>query len=108
MPSLRYLVEVQGADVNARDHNGYSPVHHAAARGDTEMIRYLVEHGADVTLVVDGATKNSSNAPEEGFLMLTYDTDAGVVNGCGWFDAEESAGGEVSTVTDLSFALTLQ
>jgi ankyrin repeat protein len=51
MPSLRYLVEVQGADVNARDHNGYSPVHHAAARGDTEMIRYLGEHGADVTLV---------------------------------------------------------
>ena len=51
MPALRYLVEVQGADVNARDHNGYSPVHHAAARGDTEMIRYLVEQGADVTLV---------------------------------------------------------
>jgi ankyrin repeat protein len=51
MPALRYLVEVQGADVNARDHNGYSPVHHAAARGDTEMIRYLVERGADVTLV---------------------------------------------------------
>ncbi len=35
----------------ARDHNGYSPLHHAAARGDVEMIRYLVEHGADVTLV---------------------------------------------------------
>ena len=51
MPALRYLVEVQGADVNARDHNGYSPVHHAAARGDTEMLRYLVERGADVTLV---------------------------------------------------------
>ena len=49
MPALRYLVEVHGADVNARDHNGYSPVHHAAARGDVDMIRYLVEHGADVT-----------------------------------------------------------
>ncbi len=51
MPALRYLVEVRGADVNARDHNGYSPLHHAAARGDVEMIRYLVEHGADVTYV---------------------------------------------------------
>jgi len=51
MPALRYLVEVQGADVNARDHNGYPPVHLAAARGATEMIRYLVERGADVTLV---------------------------------------------------------
>ena len=51
MPAMRYLVEVHGADVNARDHNGYSPLHDAAARGDVEMIRYLVEHGADVTVV---------------------------------------------------------
>ncbi len=51
LPAVKYLVEVHGADVNARDHNGYSPVHHAAARGDNELIRYLVEKGADVTLV---------------------------------------------------------
>ena len=40
-----------GADVNARNHNGGTPVHHAAARGDNEMILYLVEQGADVTAV---------------------------------------------------------
>ena len=51
LPAVKYLVEVHGADVNARDHNGYSPVHHAAARGDNELIRYLVEKGADVTLL---------------------------------------------------------
>ena len=51
MPSIRYLVEELGADVNARDVNGFSPVHHAAARGDNELILYLVEKGADVTLV---------------------------------------------------------
>ena len=34
IPAGRYLVEELGADVNARDHDGYSPVHHAAARGD--------------------------------------------------------------------------
>ncbi len=51
MPAMRYLVEELGADVNARDLNGYTPLHHAAARGDNEMIRYLVEHGADVTVV---------------------------------------------------------
>ncbi len=51
LPSLRYLVEELGADVNARDHNGYSPVHHAAARGDNALIEYLVSKGADVTLV---------------------------------------------------------
>ena len=45
------MVEELGADPNARDHGGYTPVHHAAGRGDNEMILYLVEQGADVTAV---------------------------------------------------------
>jgi ankyrin repeat protein len=51
IPSVQYLVEEHGADVNDRDHNGYSPVHHAAARGDNQLILYLVSLGADVTVV---------------------------------------------------------
>ena len=51
LPAVTFLVEALGADVNARDHNGYNPVHHAAARGDNELILYLVERGADVTAV---------------------------------------------------------
>jgi ankyrin repeat protein len=51
MPAVRFLVEEMGADVNARDANGYTALHHAASRGDVEMILYLVEHGADVTVV---------------------------------------------------------
>jgi len=47
LPAVRYLVEVHGADVNARDLNGYTPLHHAAARGDNELILYLVSKGAD-------------------------------------------------------------
>jgi ankyrin repeat protein len=49
MVAVRYLVEELGADVNALDYDGNSAVHHAASRGDTEMIRYLVSKGADVT-----------------------------------------------------------
>jgi ankyrin repeat protein len=51
MPTIRYLVEEVGADVNTRDHQGYTPLHNAASRGDNEMIRYLVEQGADVSVV---------------------------------------------------------
>jgi len=51
LPSVRYLVEEHGADVNARDVNGYTPLHHAAARGDDELILYLVSKGADVTAI---------------------------------------------------------
>jgi hypothetical protein len=51
LPAVKYLVEELGADVNARDLNGYTPLHHAAARGDNELILYLVSKGADVTVV---------------------------------------------------------
>ncbi|MDB4876646.1 MAG: hypothetical protein JWM41_3092 [Gemmatimonadetes bacterium] len=51
MPAMRYLVEELHADVNARDLTGYTPLHHAAARGDNEMILYLVSKGADVRAV---------------------------------------------------------
>ncbi len=51
MVAVRYLVEEIGADVNARDHDGYNALHHAAARGDTEMIQYLYDKGCDVTAV---------------------------------------------------------
>jgi ankyrin repeat protein len=51
LPAVKYLVEELGADVNVRDHNGYNAVHHAASRGDNELIQYLVSKGADVTAV---------------------------------------------------------
>jgi uncharacterized protein len=51
MPAVRFLVEELGIDVNLRDYNGHTALHHAASRGDDEMVLYLVEHGADVTVV---------------------------------------------------------
>ena len=51
MPAVKYLVEELGADVNALDYEGNTVVHHAASRGDTDMIKYLVAKGADVTRV---------------------------------------------------------
>ena len=47
LPAVRYLVEECGADVTVRDHNGYTTIHHAASRGDTEMVQYLIDRGAD-------------------------------------------------------------
>ena len=51
LPAVKYLVEEIGADVNSRDSDGYTPMHHAAARGDNEMIHYLLSKGADPLVV---------------------------------------------------------
>jgi uncharacterized protein len=65
MKVIKYLVEELHADVNARDNDGYTPLHHAAARGDNEMIEYLVAHGADVTAVARSGqtTADMANGP---------------------------------------------
>ena len=44
-------MEELGTDVNSRDMNGYTPLHNGAARGDNDMIRYLIEKGADISAV---------------------------------------------------------
>jgi len=51
LAAVKYLVEELGADVNAADHEGKTALHHAASRGDNEMILYLVSKGANVKAV---------------------------------------------------------
>jgi ankyrin repeat protein len=51
LPAVKYLVEELHVDVNAKDHDGNTAIHNAAARGDNEMIQYLVSKGADVLQV---------------------------------------------------------
>jgi ankyrin repeat protein len=51
LAAVKYLVDDLHADVNARDADNNTALHNAAARGDNEMIRYLVSKGADVKAV---------------------------------------------------------
>jgi len=65
LPAVKYLVEELGVDVNARDHEGNTALHHAAARGDNELILYLVSKGADVKAVnrAGETTVDMANGP---------------------------------------------
>ncbi len=49
VPAVKFLIEECGGEVDIRDQNGYTALHHAASRGDNELVLYLVEQGADVT-----------------------------------------------------------
>lgn len=65
--AVRFLVEECGADVNLRDANGYTPLHHAAARGDNELIHYLLDKGADISAVSrkGQTTADMANGPTQ-------------------------------------------
>ncbi len=67
LASMKYMIEELGIDPNLRDMDGYSPLHHAAARGDNATILYLVSKGADVTLVSrrGQTTADMANSPEQ-------------------------------------------
>jgi ankyrin repeat protein len=51
LPAVKYLVDELGADVNWRDVGGDTALHYAAARGDNEMILYLIAKGANPKVV---------------------------------------------------------
>ena len=65
LAAVKYLIEELHADVNAPDHEGNTALHHAAARGDVEMIQYLVSKGAGVKAITrEGrTTADMANGP---------------------------------------------
>jgi ankyrin repeat protein len=67
IPAAKYFLEELGVDVNIRDAEGFTALHHAAARGDNATIKYLVGRGADVMAVnrAGQTTVDMANSPEQ-------------------------------------------
>ena len=67
IPAAKYFLEELGLAVNMRDAEGFTALHHAAARGDNATILYLVGRGADVMAVnrAGQTTVDMANSPEQ-------------------------------------------
>lgn len=62
---VRRLVEC-GADVNARQQSGATPLHAAAMNGNVEVAQLLLAHGADATTAHDDGRTAADFAAERG------------------------------------------
>ncbi|KAK7392372.1 hypothetical protein VNO78_20808 [Psophocarpus tetragonolobus] len=62
----------EGASVNGRDQNGWSPLHWAAFKGGIKSVKVLLEHGAEVDIVDDAGYTPLHSAAEAGHLQLAF------------------------------------
>jgi len=63
----------QGADVNARNAHGWTPLHVAAAGGDPTVVALLLRHGADVHVQSHIGTTPLDNAIMRGSRKAVVD-----------------------------------
>ncbi|XWS46749.1 hypothetical protein CRYUN_Cryun14cG0094700 [Craigia yunnanensis] len=61
---------VEGANVNGKDQNGWTPLHRAAFKGRTESVTVLLNHGAQVNLLDDNGYTPLHCAVEAGHVQV--------------------------------------
>ncbi|KAK9282418.1 hypothetical protein L1049_005335 [Liquidambar formosana] len=60
----------EGAKVNGRDQNGWTPLHRAAFKGRLESVKHLLNHGAQINLVDDAGYTPLHCAVEAGHVQV--------------------------------------
>lgn len=67
-PDMVQLLVENGADVNAMDNSGVTPLFWAAGAGMIDTVKFLIEKGADVNARAEGGVTPLFVAAEEGMI----------------------------------------
>jgi len=59
-----------GANPNVRSEANYTTLHKAAVHGNLDVVRMLLDHGADVHAVRDGGHTPMDDAKEKGHVAI--------------------------------------
>ncbi|MCC6003775.1 MAG: ankyrin repeat domain-containing protein [Thermofilum sp.] len=99
-PKVKELLS-KGANVNARDERGHTPLHYAAMEGHAKVAKLLLERGADVNARDDMGWTPLHHAAAGGHanvarLLLDHGADVNARNEDGWTPLHRAAfGGHV-------------
>lgn len=80
LTAIKYLVEECGADVNAKDTQGYTPLHGAGLTANHDVILYLIAMGADVKARASSVF-GGEGEPDKDTAGASGDTVADMANG---------------------------
>jgi cytohesin len=99
----------KGADVNAKDDSGWTPLIHAANRGHNEVAALLIAKGADVNAQNEGGVTTLSFAVSEGHkeiaeLLIAKGVDVNTKDDSGWTPLYYAAIGGHKEVVELLIA----
>ena len=67
--TVKLLLE-KGANINTKDSEGWTPLHHAARSGNEEIIKLLLERGANVNATNNNGTTALMSAAWRGYVEI--------------------------------------
>ncbi|KAJ2591862.1 hypothetical protein H4R99_006602 [Coemansia sp. RSA 1722] len=100
---VQELVEKDKAIVNAKDQNGYSPMHAASSWSHLHVLKYLIENGGDVNITdPDGDTPlHICEDKECAALLLEHGADPSIENHEGLSPVHTTLENEATEVTEM-------
>ncbi|KAJ1827444.1 hypothetical protein LPJ56_001658 [Coemansia sp. RSA 2599] len=100
---VQELVEKDKALVNAKDQNGYSPMHAASSWSHLHVLKYLIENGGDVNIIdPDGDTPlHICEDKACATLLLEHGADPSIENLEGLTPVHTTLENEATEVTEM-------